>query len=114
MVDISSGADFVQVLVGVFKERHQADLARIVIFCFMRMALFVPLSESQFGQFQCFFSFFVPLFVESLSIVVLDLDSSLLVFFYLKVQHLLHEQLCMCFNLTIHRYRLNLVASLLL
>ena len=114
MVDIISVADFVQVLVGVFKQRHQADLARIVVFCFMRMAGFVPLSESKFGQFQCFFSFFVPLFAQSLLIVVLDLDSSLLVFLYLKVQHLLHEQLCMCFNLSILCCRLNLDANLLL
>ena len=113
MVDISSGADFVQDLVAIFKERHQADLARIVIFCFLRMGLFVPLSESQSGQLLCLFYCFNLFVAQSLKIVVLDLDSSLFVFFYLEVHHFLHDQLMMPLVLIIHRWllRFDLAAS---
>ena len=91
MVKIRSGADFVQGLIGIFKERHQTDLARIVIFCFVRMTEFVPLSESKFGQFLCSFFLFLLLFVELLLPVVCYFDSSLFVFLYLEVHQLLRE-----------------------
>ena len=91
MVDIVRGADLVQVLIAIFKERHQTDLARIVIFSFVRMTLFVPLSETKFGQFLCSFFLFQLLFVDLLLPVVLDFDSSLFVFFYLEVHQLLRE-----------------------
>ena len=116
MVYIISGADFVQGLIGIFKERHQTNLARIVIFCFLRMSELVPLSESEFGQFRCSSFFFFYLFLESLLFVVLDFDSSLFVFFNLNVHQPLHEQVLMLLNLIIHRWSrwFDLVASLLL
>ena len=91
MVKIRSGADFVQGLIGIFKERHQTDLARIVIFCFLGMAELILFLESKFGHKLCSFSFFVLLFVASLLLVVLNLDSSLFVLLYLKVHQLFRE-----------------------
>ena len=88
------------VLIGILKERHQANLARILIFFFLRMAEAISLFDFKLGRFKGSLSLLLLPLDSHLLSVVLNLESGLFIFLYLDVLQPFHEQLL----LVIHRW----------